>query len=269
MQLEKENGFAKGGDSILSVERQIKILREVQARGIVRIAQLQKALDVSESTIRRDLEELEKQGRIKRVHGGAVLPERMGDEPSNIDKSKLFAKEKEAIGRLAATLVDKGSSLLIDAGTTTAALARHLQAESLRIITNGMNIAEILRNKRYNVIVTGGMLKANTEALVGELTLETLKQFHVDLCFLGMNGLSQEKGLTTPDPQEAFVKQAMIRSARQVVLLLDSSKLGKVTMTHVADVNEIDLLITDDGIGDEERAWLEEQQVELLIAGRE
>jgi DeoR family fructose operon transcriptional repressor len=241
-------------------------MEEIRTKGSVRISELMKMLTASESTIRRDLEELERQGLIKRVHGGAVLLQHMTYEPSNLDKSVMFAEAKEKIGRLAASLVEEHTSLIIDAGTTTAALARHLQTPHLRVITNGLNVAEILRGKQYNVLVTGGVLKANTQAMVGELTLELLSRFHVDICFLGINALSQEEGLTTPDLQEAFVKQAMIRAARKVVLLIDSSKFGKVTLSHVAGIREIDIVITDEGISNEDRSWLEENGVTVMEA---
>jgi DeoR family transcriptional regulator, fructose operon transcriptional repressor len=145
-------------------------------------------------------------------------------------------------------------------------LARHLTAPDLRVITNGMNVAEILREKQYNVLVTGGMLKARTQALVGEVALELLSRFHVDLCFLGINALSREEGLTTPDLQEAYVKRAMIRAARKVVLLIDSSKIGQATLTHVAGIHEIDLVVTDEGISPEDRSWLEENGVTVMVA---
>jgi DeoR family fructose operon transcriptional repressor len=259
----------KGGEEMLGVDRQQLILSEIKEKGSVKISALMKTFTASESTIRRDLEELERQGWIKRVHGGAILLQHMTVEPSNTDKSILFAEEKEAIGKLAAELVEEHASLIVDAGTTTAAFARHLQTPNLKILTNAMNIADILSAKQYNVLVSGGLLKPTTNAMVGETAIETLSHFRADLCFLAMNGISDEDGLTTPDLQEAWVKKAMIRSARKVILLADSSKFGRTTFTRVADIQAVHTVVTDDGISEEDRAWLEKHGIEVKIASKE
>lgn len=249
---------------MLSVDRQQIIFDQIQRKGSVRISQLMKSLEASESTIRRDLEELERQGLIKRVHGGAVLVQHMAIEASNYDKQDLFAEEKERIGKFAASLVEEHSSILIDAGTTTAALARALKTPNVKIITNALNIAEILSSKKYTVLAAGGMIKTNTYAMVGEITIETIRNFHADICFLGMNGISEEAGLTTPDMQEAWVKRAMMRAAEKVVLLADSSKFGKTALTHVGEVGEVDILVTDEGLSVEDRNWLESNGVTVF-----
>ncbi|CCQ93796.1 Transcriptional regulator, DeoR family [[Clostridium] ultunense Esp] len=249
---------------MLSVDRQQIIFDQIRRKGSVRISQLMKSLAASESTIRRDLEELERQGLIKRVHGGAVLVQHMAIEASNYDKQDLFAEEKERIGKFAASLVEEHSSILIDAGTTTAALARALQTPNVKIITNALNIAEILSSKKYTVLAAGGVIKTNTYAMVGEITIETIRNFHADICFLGMNGISEETGLTTPDMQEAWVKRAMMRAAEKVVLLADSSKFGKTTLTHVGEVGEVDILVTDEGLSVEDRNWLESNGVTVF-----
>jgi DeoR family fructose operon transcriptional repressor len=255
---------------LLGIDRQQMIWNEIKQKGSVKISALMKTFAASESTIRRDLEELERQGLVKRVHGGAVLLQHMALEPSNKDKSDLFADEKDRIGLLAAgEFVEEGASLLIDAGTTTAALARHLHTPNVKIITNAMNIADILSAKQYNVMVSGGLLKSNTNAMVGEVAIETLSHFHVDVCFLAINGISEEDGLTTPDLQEAWIKKAMIRSARKVILLADSSKFGKTTLTHVADAHDIHVVVTDEGISDEDRIWLERLGIQVRIASKE
>ncbi|WP_028988501.1 DeoR/GlpR family DNA-binding transcription regulator [Thermicanus aegyptius] len=249
---------------MLSVDRQQIIFDQIRRKGSVRISQLMKSLAASESTIRRDLEELERQGLIKRVHGGAVLVQHMAIEASNYDKQDLFAEEKERIGKFAASLVEEHSSILIDAGTTTAALARALNTPNVKIITNALNIAEILSSKKYTVLAAGGVIKTNTYAMVGEITIETIRNFHADICFLGMNGISEETGLTTPDMQEAWVKRAMMRAAEKVVLLADSSKFGKTTLTHVGEVGEVDILVTDEGLSVEDRNWLESNGVTVF-----
>ncbi|UOF92605.1 DeoR/GlpR family DNA-binding transcription regulator [Fodinisporobacter ferrooxydans] len=255
----------RGRAIILSIDRQQKIYDEIRIKGSIRISHLIQDLNTSESTIRRDLEELEKQGLIKRVHGGAILPQHVSIEPSILDKSVMFSEEKDKIGKFAATLVEEHTSIIVDSGTTTACFARHLQIPNLTILTNGINIADILSSKQYNILLTGGLLKTNTQAMVGELAIETLSRFHVDICFLAINAISEDIGLSTPDYQEAWVKKAMIEAAEKVILLIDSSKFGKVNLTRVADLGNIDMVVTDEGISKEYIQWLESHDVKVYV----
>lgn len=227
-------------------ERRLKIAEMINRGDSVKVSQLAKEFNVSESTIRRDLNELEKFGLILRTHGGAVSTGVSRLEATFVEKQDKYAREKEKIGRIAASQIEDGDTIILDSGTTTWYMSKFIQAKDITIITNSIALAYELSNREdIQVINTGGIIRSNTKAQVGSITERTVRQFRVDKVFLGANGISLKSGITTPTLQEASVKQVMIDVADQVYLLVDESKFEQVYFSWICDFESIDYLITN------------------------
>jgi len=210
-------------------------------------SELAKLFRVSESTIRRDLRELEKRNMIKRTHGGAILPEIVRLELSIEERTTKLHLEKERIGKFAAQYINSGETVFIDAGTTTLEVARNIKGkENLWIITNGVNISTLLSSiGQIRVVLTGGELYRPDLSMVGPTAEEAISKFHVDKVILGADAISVECGLTCANLQEAQVKKVMIKAGREIIIVADHSKIGKVAFTSVAPITQIHTLITD------------------------
>lgn len=227
-------------------ERKSKILEIIKSDNSVRVSELSKLFNVSEATIRRDLIELEQAGCIVRTHGGAVSRNSTNFEPSFKEKQDKFLKGKEQIAKKAASLIEDGDTVTIDSGTTTQFISRYITAKGVTVVTNSVNLADELSDREdIEVIVTGGILRSKTKAMVGPLAEEILKQLKVDKLFLGANGVSIKSGVTTPNIVEASTKRAMIEGAKEVYLVVDSSKFDEVNFSLICNVSRIDYIITD------------------------
>lgn len=231
-------------------ERHAAILEKARSDGRVDVAELATYFDVTPETVRRDLTSLERHGLLRRVHGGAIPVERLGFEPALSDRDAAMAPEKARIAEAALAEVPAEGAILLDAGTTTARLAEILPADrELTVVTNALPIAMTL-SARPNVtlLTVGGRVRGRTLATVDQWALNVLAETLVDVAFLGMNGVSIERGLTTPDVGEAAVKRAMLHAARHVVVLADHTKIGNDNFSRVGGLDEVDTLITDDGL---------------------
>jgi DeoR family fructose operon transcriptional repressor len=198
------------------------------------------------------LTELEEQHLLKRVHGGAASLLNKIEEPTVLEKAVRHEREKIAIARYAAGLVKEGDSIFIDAGTTTYQMVPYLPGEKIVVVTNGVDIALQLIKRQIKTILLGGELKAATLSLVGREAVKTIGQFRFDKCFLGMNGIDKQHGLTTPDPDEAYVKQLAILFSDERYVLCDSNKFSRVTFAKVGDLRDVHV-VTDDGLDEEEQ----------------
>ncbi|MDB4895823.1 MAG: DeoR-family transcriptional regulator [Firmicutes bacterium] len=249
-------------------ERRRRILEQMRSGEAVKVADLCTQLGVSEASIRRDLRELERSGLLARTHGGALPNEGTMNEPSFAEKATRSHAEKVAIARLAAGLVQDGESLILDAGTTTLEIARQLrQRKDLTVITNAFHIAAELSDcPGIKVLVTGGEVRGNTLALVGPVAERTLADVNADRLFLGANGIDLKRGITTPTQAEAAVKRTMIESARQIVLVADHTKLGKVAFATIAPVTRAHVLVTDRQFDPHAARELTARGLQLLIA---
>nr|WP_092074159.1 DeoR/GlpR family DNA-binding transcription regulator [Dendrosporobacter quercicolus]NSL47719.1 DeoR/GlpR transcriptional regulator [Dendrosporobacter quercicolus DSM 1736]SDM79540.1 transcriptional regulator, DeoR family [Dendrosporobacter quercicolus] len=229
-------------------ERKLKIVKYLSKYSRASVQELSKLFQVSESTVRRDLQELESARLLKRTHGGAVCRENYNFEPAFVDKADQFRKEKESIAKKAAELIQDGDTLVIDSGTTTLYLARELkQFSGLKVVTNSIILAQELQNdEAAEVIVIGGVLRQNTRSLVGPIAEQTLGLLRVDKAFIGTNGMDLASGLTTPNLSEAAVKRKMIAIAAQVIVLADSTKIGRQAFAGFADLAQVDTCIIDD-----------------------
>ena len=227
------------------LERHAQIVERLRSAGRVEIGGLSAELQVSGETIRKDLIQLERLGLVRRVHGGAVPPDPLDHEPAVSRRSERYA-EKTRIARAALGYLPEQGALVIDAGSTTAILADLMPAVGLTVYTNALPVALALAQRpQLTVFTLGGRVRPATLAEVDEIAARTLADINVDVAFLGSNGLTVDRGLTTPDAAEAATKRLMLRTARQRVLLIDHSKIGLVRGHRHADLADIDVLITD------------------------
>ncbi|MBV2366914.1 DeoR/GlpR family DNA-binding transcription regulator [Streptomonospora nanhaiensis] len=231
-------------------ERQRHILERARRDGRVDVAGLAAAFDVTYETVRRDLTALERHGVLRRVHGGAIPVERLGFEPTLAQRDTVMTPEKERIAKRALEEVPAEGAILLDAGSTTGRLAEQLPPD-LTVVTNSVSIAlTLMPRPNTNLMLLGGRLRPRTHATVESWALQALEETYVDVAFMATNGVSAEHGLTTPDPAEAQVKRAMIRSARRVVLLADHTKVGNDHFARFSTLDEVDCIITDSGLAD-------------------
>ncbi|MCK8828287.1 DeoR/GlpR family DNA-binding transcription regulator [Natroniella acetigena] len=247
-------------------ERRTEIIGLTKEGKSVTVNDLCDKFDVSASTIRRDLQLLEKEGLLERTHGGAVAKGGAKFEPSFIEKETENIESKLAIGQQAAELISDGDTIIIDAGTTTTKLIDHLDNYlNLTIITNAVNVAVKLAKSSHEIILTGGNLKKKTLAMVGPCAEINLKRFNVDKVFLGTNSIDLEQGITTPDLVEANVKSLMVEVAQEVIVLADHTKFKEVAFINVVGLAEVDKIITDQKL---EKEILKEykQQVEIIVS---
>ncbi|WP_406677987.1 DeoR/GlpR family DNA-binding transcription regulator [Moorella sp. ACPs] len=233
---------------MISAQRRKIIIDKINSGMPLSVSELSRELGVSPMTIRRDLSSLEKEGLLTRTHGGAV-PVGGGseEEPSFDEKLNRFPAEKLAIARKAAELIKDGDTILLNAGTTVTALARLLKdRQNLTVVTNTVNIAmELAQSEGINLVLTGGNMRTRSYAMVGTLTERVLREIHVQKAFLGVNGISIEHGLTTPNMTEAHTNSLMIKAADEIIVLADHSKIGRVTLSRFAPIEAVSTLITD------------------------
>lgn len=229
---------------MLTEERYRLILQRLQEKGVVKLQELVELLQASESTVRRDLIDLEGQRQLKRVHGGAALPGQKGLEPGMDEKTSKNIQQKNRIARLAAAEVREGECIYLDAGTTTLAMIPYLTADNITVVTNGLSHVESLVGNQIRSYLLGGMMKSHTKAVIGSIALQNMDNFRFDKCFLGTNGVDPKLGYTTPDPEEALIKRRAHELSAQTYVLADSSKFGEVTFAKLFDLSEA-VLITD------------------------
>lgn len=238
------------GPALFSDERQEAILAEISRERRASVAGLAERFAVVGETIRRDLAELERRGVIRRVHGGAIPAEKVTFEPPIEDRASRMTAEKERIAAAALTELPAEGSIFIEAGSTPSYLANALPSDrALTVVTNGGYIANALaRHDHLTVLSVGGRVRPRSLACVDDWALDVLSRLHVDVAFLGTNGISVGSGLTTPDLAEAAVKRATLTIAARTVLLADHSKVGVVSLARYGELNQIDLLVTDTGL---------------------
>lgn len=250
-------------------ERRRRITETLAASGRVTVAELATDLDVSAETIRRDLSVLESEGHLERTHGGAVSAAPGGRvERTLAARRSENVEAKSAIGRAALRLLPSaGGTVLVDAGSTTEALASALPADhGLTVITNAVPVADALhRAATDDLHVLGGAVRGLTGGCVGASVLRALEEIRVDVALVGTNGLHPDRGLTTQDPDEAAVKNAMCGAARQVAVLADSSKFGHEFLVSFAGLDQIDVLVTDSAPSGPLAAALDTHGIEVVL----
>ncbi|MGO0051976.1 DeoR/GlpR family DNA-binding transcription regulator [Streptococcus suis] len=228
---------------ILKSERKQIILERIHSQQFVRLEELIEVLDTSESTVRRDLDELENEGKLRRVHGGAEAPANLQLEESILEKSVKNVQEKRMIAERAAQLIMDGDVIFVDAGTTTGVLIDYLQQDNLTVVTNSIHHAVKLVERKIKTIIIGGYVKQSTDASVGAMALEQIRQLNFDKAFLGMNGIDKNY-FTTPDIEEATLKRTVLENAKKPFVLVDASKFGQFSFVKVANIEQATLITT-------------------------
>jgi DeoR/GlpR family transcriptional regulator of sugar metabolism len=254
---------------MLAEQRQQLILEEIRRRGAARVAELTELFSVSDMTVRRDLDALASVGLVDKVHGGATMPGRLSaDEPGFEAKSHRQLEEKEAIVRAAAELVEPGQAIGLTAGTTTWRLAHHiLDVPDLTVVTNSIQAANVLHRERrpdLTVILTGGV-RTPSDALVGPVAVTTLHTLHVDLLFMGVHGITEDAGFTTPNILESETNEALVAAATRVVVVADHTKWGVRGLSKFAKLDEAHVLVTDSGLPADARTILAEHVERLIV----
>lgn len=247
------------------LDRLRDILRET---AVVRVDELCAALKVSAATVRRDLEELERRGEARRVHGGAVAVSRKPfEEPVFDDKAAMARDEKQRIARKALELIGPRDTIYLDGGSTVLELARLLPSRpDVTVVTNSLRAASELGASGPRLILIGGELRRLSQTMVGPLTRFMLEELHIDKAFMGTIGISLEEGLTTTDPGEAYTKELVMRRAREVVLLADSNKVGTVTFARAGKLSDAGTLVTDAPLPEEYEEYCARHGVAVVLA---
>ncbi|HEX5967509.1 MAG TPA: DeoR/GlpR family DNA-binding transcription regulator [Intrasporangium sp.] len=251
-----------------AAERQQRIIAEARRAGRVEVTALADTLGVATETIRRDLTALERRGSLRRVHGGAIPVERLEIEPSLATRSGRLTDVKRRIAARALDRLPPGGSIILDAGTTTRAVAELLPPDlDLTVLTNSLSTASVLAtHPGVSLYLLGGRVRGQTGAAVGDWTVRALTDVVVDVALIGTNGFSVARGLTTPDQSEALVKRAMVASARTAIVLADSSKAGDAHLHRFAELGDIDILITDTDVDDDVAAEIRAAGPDVVTA---
>jgi DeoR family fructose operon transcriptional repressor len=226
-------------------ERRRKILEVLNSGKAVTVEELSQALDVSPSTVRRDLSFLQSKGLLLRTHGGAMPPSLTNYEPSLTEKENSMVEEKKAIGKYAASLIEEGDTVIIDAGSTTIEIVRNIRVNKAVIVTNFLRVSlEMPYKSDIEIIFTGGNFRFSTQAMVGPMAERFLERIRVDKAFIGTNGITLQ-GFSTPNTVEAATKRAMVQAGEKVFVVADSSKFNNESFIRFADIDEVDCVVTD------------------------
>lgn len=265
----KSNKAVSKNNAMLGDVRRLTIKRLLREEGSAKVAELSRVLNVSEVTIRRDLDVLEQENQIRRVHGGAVvLGDQIGISELFDRRSQEHKEEKRRIGQAAAHLIKNGNVVILGAGTTTTGVARSLAAQkkNLTVITNSVSIAtELSMNPGISVMLTGGSFRRTSLSLAGPKAAESLRDLNADMYFLAVQGISVERGLTSASFSDLSFKRTAMKTAKEVIVVADSSKLGNVEFCTIAPISAVHRIITDSKIPKEMVEKLNSHQVRLTV----
>jgi DeoR/GlpR family transcriptional regulator of sugar metabolism len=242
-----------------------QIIEYLKHQNLATVDDLVKVIAVSPATIRRDLIKLDDQGVITRTHGGVSLNRFVASQPTTNEKMLQNTREKQRIAEAAAALIQPGDSVVLDAGTTSMALVRHLIHQPLRVITVDLHIALFLSEfKQIEVIVTGGMVDDSSQSTIGEHSRNLLQSIHPDIAFMTCNSWSLEKGVTTPTEDKALLKLDIVTNARQKILIADSTKYGKYSFYKACDLDYMSRIITDTHLDEAVQQQIRARNIELM-----
>ena len=252
-------------------DRHAQLIGLLKKRGYCSVVEMSQLLNVSPMTIRRDLHMLHENQIVEVTYGGARFIASKRIEPDFDIRTHEHLAEKQAIGKLAVErFIEEGDVVGIDSGSTTLEIVRNLPNIPLTIVTHSLAAANVVaQNKRYSLIVLGGILQHEANCLCGPQAIAALQTLYINKLFLSTSGLVAPDGLSCNNLADAEVKQALISSSRQTILCMDSSKVGRAYLARFATLNDIDTLITDNGISDESREAIERQQIEIITVSTE
>jgi DeoR family transcriptional regulator of aga operon len=251
----------------MTLDRRAKIVEKLESTGQVKILELSNEFNVSDVTIRNDLAQLEEKGLLIRSRGGAIKPLRVGIDYKLYEKSKKNLKEKQAIGKKAAELINDGDIIIIDSGSTAMEVAKNLSIfNNLTIITNALNIASQLANyDKVNILMLGGMLRHNSLSLTGPIAENSLTNYNCDKLIIGVDGIDSQYGISTPNIEEAQLNKLMIEVSKEVIVVTDSSKFLRRSFALIAPMTDIDIVITDKNIPKEELQRLQNLEIKVIL----
>ncbi len=257
--------------AIERLERRDRILAYVERKGRASIEELCAFLVTSEATVRRDLSELDREGLVHRVHGGATVCDSLKQEPPVFHRAALFAEQKRAIGRRAAALIHDGETVFLGSGSTVMEVARNLlERRKLRVVTNSLPIVNLLADvPEINLVVTGGFLRSSERTFIGFLVQMSLAELRADKVIVGIQGIHPEHGLTDDWLPETMVDRAIVRFAPELIVVADSSKFGRTHLSFVAGLSDVSVIVTDDGVAPSVLSDLGDRGVRVLLAGEE
>ena len=251
---------------MLVAERQRKIVDLVNERLSIRVSELSKIFSVTEETIRRDLEKLEKENLLVRSHGGAVSVEKDQTETSYLEREVTNAAEKKAIAVEAVRLIEPGDQLILDASTTAWYMAKELPDMDIIVLTNSIKVViELSKKEHIKVISTGGLLSANSLSYVGPLAERSLSMYHVNKAFLSCKGVHLENGLSDSNESHALLKRKMMDIADETILMVDSSKFGARAFSQIAPLSRVNSIITDSNIDELTKNQLKEKDIKVAV----
>lgn len=255
------------GSKDMTLDRRAKIIEKLETTGQVKVLELSIEFNVSDVTIRNDLAQLEEKGLLIRSRGGAMKPQRVGIDYKLFEKSKRNLKEKQAIGKKAAELLNEGDTIIIDSGSTAMEVAKNLSRfENITVITNALNIAsQLAAYDKIKMIMLGGMLRHNSLSLIGPIAETSLKNYYCDKLIIGVDGIDSQYGISTPNIEEAQLNRLMIDISKEVIIITDSSKFLRRSFAFIAPMTDVDIVITDTNIPKEELQRLENLGVKVIL----
>lgn len=252
---------------IIPAERQKRIWNLAMEKGSVTVSELGELFQISELTIRRDLDVLEKKGYVERTHGGAIISHRMRVETLYTQKDQEFRLQKEAIGRAAAKLIEEGDTVLANSGSTVLQVVKNLQLQSVTVITNNVGTLVERANQNIELILVGGHYRIQSNSLVGGLSRLTLSMIYGSKAIIGVDGFSVRAGVTTVVYDEAEMNRMMVERTRgPVIVVADHRKLGVVSNFESTSVDKVNILVTDDGAQPEYLHDLEKLGIKVIVA---
>jgi DeoR family transcriptional regulator, fructose operon transcriptional repressor len=255
------------GKPLIPAQRRERIQNYLAIHKIARMDDLSLMLDASEATVRRDLEWMENEGIVERTHGGAMLSQRMTLEPEYLQRAQRFPEEKRAIGEMAASLIDYGDVVFINSGTTTTQVIRHIRANAgITVFSNNLYVALEMGEAGFKHHLVGGEFQPHSNSVAGRFATDNLRQIYADKSILGVDGISLLHGCTVPSSAEAEVVRQMIeRTQGKIFIVADHSKWGVVSNFQITTIDEVDMLITDEGIDPSAIETLATHAVEILV----
>ena len=252
---------------MIPAQRRVRIVELLKERGAVRVSSLSDDLRVSEMTIRRDLERLETDGLLSRTHGGAILKRHMAEEPQYFENVATHAEEKERIARAAAAMIQPGETVFLSSGTTAARVLRHVSPElEARVVTHNVGALAEAQGLRLELILLGGRFRSRSNVVEGAAAVEFVSRFHAGRMLIGVDGFDLREGLTTPSLDIAGIEREMIAHTRgDVTVLVDRSKIGVVADVVICGLDQVDVVMVDDGVDDGVREEMRRMGLRCIV----
>ena len=251
---------------MLGLERRQKIMEKLVAERKVYVSELAKLYQVTEETIRRDLEKLEGQNLLRRSYGGAIIADSTSEDLSYVKRSGLNSESKLAIAHKASNLIETGDTVMVDSSTTCRTLLQQINGrKDITIITNSIQLMNDFTSSSFIMICTGGALRANSCSLTGSMAIKALEGYYVDYALISCKAIDMDKGIMESNDSEGRIKSVMIRQARKAVLLIDHSKFDRTAFVKCDDFSHIDTLVTDEKPSSEWQSYLADNHINLIF----